>query len=55
MEMLLPKEKFLRIHRSFIVGKERITAFTSVAAEISGKSLPIGRSYRDLVQQILSK
>lgn len=55
MELQLPKDKFLRIHRSFIVGKERITAFTSVATEISGKSLPIGRSYRDLVQQVLSK
>lgn len=55
MEMQLPKDKFLRIHRSFIIGKERITAFTSVAAEISGKRLPIGRSYRDLVQQILSQ
>lgn len=54
METQLPKEKFLRIHRSFIVGKEKITAFTSVSAEINGKSLPIGRSYRDLVQQVLS-
>jgi DNA-binding LytR/AlgR family response regulator len=54
METQLPKEKFLRIHRSFIVNKEKINAFTSVSAEINGKSLPIGRSYRDLVQQVLS-
>lgn len=54
METQLPKEKFLRIHRSFIVNKERISAFTSVSAEINGHSLPIGRSYRELVQQILA-
>lgn len=54
MEAQLPKERFLRIHRSFIANKEKITAFTSVAAELGGKSLPIGRSYRDLVQQLLS-
>lgn len=55
MEAQLQKDKFLRIHRSFIVGKEKVTAFTSVSVEISGKKLPVGRSYRELVQQILSE
>ena len=53
MEAQLQKHKFLRIHRSFIVSKEKITAFTSVSVEINGKTLPIGRSYRELVQQLL--
>lgn len=55
MEAQLPKDRFLRIHRSFIANREKINAFTSVAAELGGKSLPIGRSYRDLVQQLLSR
>ncbi|MGN6415864.1 MAG: LytR/AlgR family response regulator transcription factor [Pseudobacter sp.] len=55
MEAQLQKDKFLRIHRSFIVGMEKIKAFTSVSVEINGKTLPIGRSYRELVQQLLSE
>jgi len=55
MEAQLQKDKFLRIHRSFIVSKEKVTAFTSVSVEINGKTLPIGRSYRELVQQLLSE
>lgn len=54
MEAQLPKDRFLRIHRSFIAGKTKITAFTSVSVELGKSSLPIGRSYRDQVQQLLS-
>lgn len=38
---------FLRIHRSFIVNKSKITAFTSHDIEIGTKEIPIGGSYRD--------
>lgn len=42
---LLP-HSFLRIHRSFIVNKEKITAFTNHDVEIGSKELPIGISYK---------
>lgn len=49
----LPKEKFLRIHRSFIVAIDKINAFSATSVEINGNSIPIGRSYREIAQQAL--
>ena len=49
IEEMLTKNEFLRIHRSFIVAKDKIDAFTATDIEISGKLLPIGRSYKELV------
>lgn len=45
-ETKLPKS-FLRIHRSFIVNRFKITAFTSHDIEIGTKEIPIGGSYRE--------
>jgi DNA-binding LytR/AlgR family response regulator len=49
IEALLSENNFIRIHRSFIVAKDKIEAFSASEVEISGKLLPIGRSYRELV------
>jgi DNA-binding LytR/AlgR family response regulator len=53
IEGLLAKNNFLRIHRSFIVAKDKIDAFTATDVEISGKQIPIGRSYKELVISVL--
>jgi DNA-binding LytR/AlgR family response regulator len=55
IEELLAKNNFIRIHRSFIVAKDKIDAFTATDVEINGKQVPIGRSYKELVQSILEK
>jgi len=44
---------FLRIHRSFIVNTAKITAFTAQDVEIGLKEIPIGRSYKEIVQDRL--
>src|SRR5688572_29601028 len=44
IEGLLAKNNFLRIHRSFIVAKDKIDAFTATDVVVSGKQIPIGRS-----------
>ncbi len=49
IEDLLEKNNFLRIHRSFIVAKNKIDAFSATDVEINGKQIPIGRSYKELV------
>ena len=46
---LLRENNFLRIHRSFIVAKDKIEAFSATEVELGGKQLPIGRSYKELV------
>jgi DNA-binding LytR/AlgR family response regulator len=53
MEELLVKDNFLRCHRSFIVSKSKITAFTATEVEIGGKQIPIGRSYKEVVISLL--
>jgi DNA-binding LytR/AlgR family response regulator len=54
IEELLAKNNFLRIHRSFIVAKDKIDAFTATDVEINGKQIPIGRSYKEQVQAEMS-
>ena len=55
IEENLPKNDFLRIHRSFIVSKEKIEAFTSTEIQVGNKQLPIGRSYKEIVGSLLEK
>jgi DNA-binding LytR/AlgR family response regulator len=54
MEEKLPTEKFLRIHKSFIVSILKIEAFTANTIEIQGKELPIGRSFKNAVLNALN-
>src|SRR6185369_8890612 len=44
IEQRLP-DNFLRIHRSFIVAKDKITAYTQHDLEIGKFQIPIGRNY----------
>lgn len=46
LEELLPEDKFIRIHRSFMVSMDKIESYHSYAIEILGKELPIGRNYK---------
>jgi len=54
IERKLPSETFLRIHKSFIVSMNKIEAFTASSIEIQGKELPIGRSFKNAVQNALN-
>ncbi|MBO0322662.1 response regulator transcription factor [Muricauda sp. CAU 1633] len=53
LEEKLPNNKFVRIHRSFIVALEKVSAFNTIMAEVGGKELPIGRNYRSHAMTIL--
>jgi len=53
IEGLLNENNFLRIHRSFIVAKDKIEAFSATEVELAGKRLPIGRTYKEMVMQVL--
>lgn len=54
IENRLHASQFLRVHRSFIVSISKIDCFTAEEAEIKGHTIPIGRSYRDKLSQLLS-
>jgi DNA-binding LytR/AlgR family response regulator len=53
MEDLLSRDNFLRVHRSYIVSKDKVTAFSATEVEIGGKQIPIGRSYKEVVIAVL--
>ena len=52
IEELLPAGKFRRIHRSFIVSVNKIESYTAEAVEVNGISIPIGRGYRDVIENL---
>lgn len=47
--------RFLRIHRSYVVNMEKITAFTKQDVEIGTIELPIGEMYRGEVARVLEE
>lgn len=53
IEEILPKDQFIRIHRSFIVSIKRIETFTNETIEIGKQELPISRMYKLEVNKIL--
>jgi DNA-binding LytR/AlgR family response regulator len=53
IEEILAKNNFLRIHRSYIIARNRIDAFTASEVEVNGKQIPIGRSYKESVLALL--
>lgn len=55
IEEQIPHNKFLRIHRSFIVALDKVTAFSSTEVEIHSLQIPIGRSYKEKTLSILEK
>lgn len=54
MEEKLPAEQFLRVHKSYIISVNKIEAFTANTIEIQNKELPIGRSYKNVVLNLLN-
>ncbi|MBO9200652.1 MULTISPECIES: LytR/AlgR family response regulator transcription factor [Niastella] len=53
IEEMLAKNGFLRVHRSFLVAKNKIEAFSATDIEINGEQIPIGRSYKEVVMAVL--
>jgi two-component system, LytTR family, response regulator len=52
IEELLPTNLFKRIHRSFIVSVSKIESYTAEMVEVNGVSIPIGRGYRDILENL---
>lgn len=52
IEQLLPSNLFKRIHRSFIVSMDKIESYTSEIVEVEGFSIPIGRAYKEVLENL---
>jgi DNA-binding LytR/AlgR family response regulator len=49
IEERLPPSMFKRIHRSFIISKNKVQSYTAEEVELDGVCIPIGRGYRDII------
>ncbi|MXV49587.1 response regulator [Pedobacter sp. HMF7647] len=47
LEQKLPENKFIRLHRSFIVALDRIHKFDTTHVKLDDYSIPIGRNYKN--------
>lgn len=52
-EEMLPREQFIRIHRSYIVRKDKIKVIERSRIVFGGERIPIGDSYKALLQDYL--
>lgn len=55
MQEKLPDDKFVRIHKSFIVALDKIDSYDNDSITISGHTIPIGRSYKNQVIGIINR
>jgi len=52
IEDLLPANLFKRIHRSYIISLSKVESYTAEMIDVNGVSLPIGRGYRDVIENL---
>ena len=55
MEEKLPAGKFMRIHRSYIVGLDHVAAVGRGTLQVRQEILPVSDSYREVVDQFFSR
>ena len=56
IEDMLPKEAFIRVHRSFIVCKNKIESINKNRLWIGGREISIGQTYKDgFIKEILPR
>jgi DNA-binding LytR/AlgR family response regulator len=55
LESELPAEKFIRIHKSYIVAVASITAIRKNSLFIGELELPVGETYRDTLRQLTGR
>ncbi|HVI45348.1 MAG TPA: LytTR family DNA-binding domain-containing protein [Chitinophaga sp.] len=55
VEQQLPADSFLRIHKSYIVNLHQVSKLDSNMVQAGGHTLPVSRSQRELLMQVVNK
>lgn len=55
LEEMLPQDRFMRVHRSFIINVARISAIDRSRIILGDASIPIGDKYRETLQRLVDK
>lgn len=53
VEGLLGAAEFIRIHKSFIIAKQKAKFYAAGKIEFNGFEIPVGRSYRKIIDDLL--
>lgn len=53
LESLLTSANMLRIHKSFVINLNKVSAYSATHIEIDGHEIPVGRTYKELVMKQL--
>ena len=53
LEVDLPRNQFLRIHKSYIISQEKVSTLEGNMVHIGKEKIPIGASYREEILKIL--
>ncbi|WP_273274730.1 LytR/AlgR family response regulator transcription factor [Maribacter polysiphoniae] len=53
-EQQLPEDKFLRIHKSYIVNLEKVEKFNSKKVEVAGRLIPLSRNKKTELMEALN-
>ncbi len=54
MQEKLPIKEFVRVHRSYIIPIQKIEKFSKNKIIVAGKEIPIGSSYADIYDKLIS-
>ena len=49
---MLPADLFKRVHRSYIISVSRVDSYTADSIEVNGISIPVGRGYKDVIDNL---
>ena len=55
LEEKLPADRFIRIHKSYLIALDHIQAISATYIRIHNKELPIGRSYKARLDEVLKR
>lgn len=55
LEQMMRTQNFLRIHRSFLISIDKIDSYSAAEVEIGTRTIPIGRSHKEIVMERLSQ
>lgn len=55
IESNLPSEKFIRVHKSFIINIDKVETFNSKFIEIDSFKIPLSRKRKDFLYEVLNK
>jgi DNA-binding LytR/AlgR family response regulator len=53
LESMLNMPKLVRVHKSYIVNLDKVTAYSANAIEIDAHQIPIGRTYKEMLMKYL--